>query len=141
MTFTINCMFLNPGEQFGKFFVFIKSYAYRDGINENTDHGFHTGNIRWSSRNNGTENSIPKTVIESESERGVYRRVPLKPEAEQEAYFERAIQAGLGMADRRLTRTMVNGAPEAKTTLARWGLVLDESPFLDGLIANHPLLS
>ncbi len=43
---------------------------------------------------------------------------------EVESYYQRAIRAGLGLADRHLVRTLVDGAPEAKKALEKWGLVL-----------------
>ena len=85
--------------------------------------------------------STPKVVMKSKDEPATYRRVPLQPKEEQEVYFERAIQAGLGMADRHLTRILVNEAPDAKRALEKWGLLLEKSPYLDSLIAPMPGLA
>jgi succinate dehydrogenase/fumarate reductase flavoprotein subunit len=43
---------------------------------------------------------------------------------EAESYYQRAIRAGLGIANRGLTRILVEGAREAKQALDQWGLVL-----------------
>ena len=43
---------------------------------------------------------------------------------EAESYYQRAIRAGLGIANRGLTRILVDGASEAKQALDQWGLVL-----------------
>jgi len=43
---------------------------------------------------------------------------------EVESYYQRAIRAGLGIANRGLTRILVDGASEAKQALDQWGLVL-----------------
>jgi succinate dehydrogenase/fumarate reductase flavoprotein subunit len=43
---------------------------------------------------------------------------------EAESYYQRAIRAGLGIANRGLTRILVEGAREAKRALDQWGLVL-----------------
>ena len=45
-------------------------------------------------------------------------------EEEIESYYQRAIRAGLGLADRRLVRILVDGAAEARKALEKWGLVL-----------------
>jgi len=85
--------------------------------------------------------STPKEVTKSKDEPATYRRVPLQPQEEQEVYFERTLQAGLGMANRRLTRVLVDEAPEAKQALEKWGLLLEKSPYLDSLIAPMPGLA
>jgi fumarate reductase (CoM/CoB) subunit A len=43
---------------------------------------------------------------------------------EVEGYYQRAIRAGLGIADRDLIRILVDGASEARQALDQWGLVL-----------------
>jgi len=45
-------------------------------------------------------------------------------EEEVESYYQRAIRAGLGIANRDLARILVNGASEAKQALDQWGLHL-----------------
>ena len=82
--------------------------------------------------------SGPKMILKSEDQAMSYRRVPLQPQEEQDVYFERAIQAGLGMADRRLTKILVNEAPEAKHALESWRLLLEKSPHIESLIAPMP---
>lgn len=82
--------------------------------------------------------SVPREIVISKSGKGLYRRIPLSVGDEPEVYFQRAIQAGLGMADPKLSRILVDEAPLAKRTLKQWGLVLDKSPYIDSLIAPMP---
>ena len=48
---------------------------------------------------------------------------------EDEIIFKRMIQAGLGMADKRLVRVLVDDALETRSALEKWGLVLRLMPF------------
>ncbi len=85
--------------------------------------------------------SVPRITITSKDEPGVYRRAPLEINGEQEAYYRRAIQAGLGMADPKLTRILVDDAREAKQMLDQWDIVLDKNPYIDCLIVPMPGLA
>ena len=85
--------------------------------------------------------SGPKVVLESRDEPGTYASVPLGIEDEQKAFFQRAIQAGLGMADRKLTRILADEAPGAKQALEKWGLLLEKGPHVECLIAPMPGLA
>ena len=47
----------------------------------------------------------------------------VKPDEECEVVYQRIIQAGLGLTDRRLARILVDEAAEARRTLDKWGVV------------------
>ena len=85
--------------------------------------------------------SGPKVVLTSRDEPGTYARVPLGLEDEEKAFFERTVQAGLGMADRKLAGILAEGAPGAKQALEKRGLLLEESPHIECLIAPMPGLA
>lgn len=82
--------------------------------------------------------SSPKSIRKSNDGNVVYEKVSFKPDEEQDIYFKRSLQAGLGMADRHLVKIMVNEIPKVKHTLERWGLVLDKSQFIESLIFPMP---
>jgi fumarate reductase (CoM/CoB) subunit A len=65
---------------------------------------------------------------------------------EVESYYQRAIRAGLGIADRHLVRILVDGAIEAKETIDQWGLVLgsdnpDNPKGIESIITPMPGLA
>jgi fumarate reductase (CoM/CoB) subunit A len=65
---------------------------------------------------------------------------------EVESYYQRAIWAGLGIADRHLVRILVDGAIEAKETIDQWGLVLgsdnpDNPKGIESIITPMPGLA
>jgi fumarate reductase (CoM/CoB) subunit A len=65
---------------------------------------------------------------------------------EAESYYQRAIRAGLGIADRNLVRILVNGASGAKQSLDQWGLVLGsdnpDNPYgIESIITPMPGLA
>ena len=69
-------------------------------------------------------------------------RISVKPEEEQQALFDLMLQAGLGMADPKLVKILMEEAPAAKQSLKRWGLVSDEyEPFIHCFITPIPGLS
>lgn len=51
-------------------------------------------------------------------------RLAGKSEAENEIVFERMVQAGLGMADRKLIRRLITDLPQTATMLDKWGVML-----------------
>ena len=85
--------------------------------------------------------SGPKVILKSKDEPGTYASLPLGAEEEQKAFFKRSIQAGLGMADRNLTRILAEGASGAKEALEKRGLLLEKSPHIECLIAPMPGLA
>ncbi|TAK37112.1 MAG: FAD-binding protein, partial [Chloroflexota bacterium] len=60
----------------------------------------------------------------------------LAPEKEADAVFERIIQTGLGMANRRLSRILVDEAMQARAKLEKWGVIMNMMPFAGGRIAK-----
>ena len=56
----------------------------------------------------------------------------VKPEEEREIIYKRIIQAGLGLADRRLTGILVDEALEERRRLERWGIIQQVVGTLDG---------
>ncbi|MDO8597756.1 MAG: FAD-binding protein, partial [Sulfuricaulis sp.] len=52
------------------------------------------------------------------------RGVPGRPDEEEELNVKLVLQAGLGMADPRLVRSMVAGTMDATRELEEWGLVI-----------------
>jgi fumarate reductase (CoM/CoB) subunit A len=82
--------------------------------------------------------SRPKQVSVSENGSLYYPNIPLKTDEEQDIYFKRAIQAGLGMADRKLTKIMVEEARATKHALERWGVIYNKSQYIASLIQPMP---
>jgi len=58
----------------------------------------------------------------------------VKPAEELEVVYKRIIQAGLGLADRRLVKALVEDGREVRETLEKWGVV---HPVIEGTIIHH----
>ncbi|TAK29358.1 MAG: FAD-binding protein, partial [Chloroflexota bacterium] len=69
----------------------------------------------------------------------IYFAVPggkVAPGKEADLIFERIIQAGHGLANRRLSRILVDEAIQARAKLEKWGVVLNMMPFAGGKVAK-----